>query len=104
MAYSDNSMVFGGVFEAEILVAPASPESVLTGESDGDAIYRVGLAYANGVDVEADLVAAHKWFNLAAMKGSAEAKICRQEMADMLTSDDIRTALKSAREWLDQMN
>ena len=104
MAYSDISMVAGEPHVAETLAAPVRPEDVLTRDSDGDAIYRVGLAYANGVDVEADLIAAHKWFNLAVMRGSAEAKICRQEMADMLTGEDIRIALKSAREWLDQMN
>ena len=38
-----------------------------------DALFELGILYATGLDVEADLVAAHKWFNLAAMRGNRAA-------------------------------
>lgn len=80
------------------------PEDTLGAHSAADEIYRVGLAYAAGVDVDVDIVAAHKWFNLAAVRGHDEAKVQRQEMSDMMSSDELKTALQAAREWLKLMN
>lgn len=89
MAYSDSEI---------------QPEGTLGVHSLPEDIYRVGLAYAAGIDVEVDIVAAHKWFNLAAVRGHEDAKLQRQEMADMLSSDEIKAALQAAREWLKLMN
>lgn len=80
------------------------PEQGLTPESPAEELYRAGLAYSSGAGVEMDLVAAHKWFNLAAMAGNEEARTARREMAEMLSSDEIAEALKSAREWLSLAN
>ena len=76
-----------------------SPDAGLTGAVAAGELYRVGLIYANGMGVAVDYVAAHKWFNLAAARGHSEAKNCRQEMADMMTSAEIAKALRAAREW-----
>ena len=46
-----------------------------------DALFELGILYATGLDVEADLVAAHKWFNLAAMRGNRAALAHRTELA-----------------------
>ena len=81
-----------------------APETGLSEHATGDELCKVGLAYSTGVGVDADMVAAHKWFNLAVLKGSEEAKEYRQQMADMLSSDEIKRALKSARDWLSLMN
>ncbi|WP_300395308.1 hypothetical protein [Henriciella sp.] len=81
-----------------------APETGITSTATGEELYRVGLAYSTGVGVDADMVAAHKWFNLAVMKGSEEAREYRQQIADMLSSDEIKQALKSARDWLQLMN
>ena len=78
-------------------VAPEYGLSVDT--ATGDELYRIGLFYSEGVECEKDLIAAHKWFNLAAMKGSEEAKICRQEMSDLLSTEELRSALQAARDW-----
>lgn len=87
------------------LAADVAPEYGLSVESaTGEELYRVGLYYAEGVECERDLIVAHKWFNLAAMKGSEEAKICRQEMADMLCREEIKSALQAARDWLSLAN
>ncbi|MEZ5937025.1 MAG: hypothetical protein R3C52_02250 [Hyphomonadaceae bacterium] len=80
------------------------PEMGLTKDAAADEFYRVGLVYAEGLGVPADHVAAHKWFNLAASRGHIDARICREEMADMMESDQIRTAQRAAREWLKKAN
>ncbi len=78
-----------------------APETGLISETaTGEELYKVGLAYAEGVECEQDRIAAHKWFNLAVLKGHDDAKICREEMADLLDKEDIKSALKAARAWL----
>ncbi|MEM6534773.1 MAG: hypothetical protein AAF613_03945 [Pseudomonadota bacterium] len=92
MAYSD-------------IAADVAPETGLDAlTATGEELYRIGLAYSEGVDCEQDHIAAHKWFNLAVVKGFEEAKVCRQEMADILEKEDIKSALQAARAWLQQAN
>lgn len=67
---------------------------------EADTLLQMGLVYATGSDVSQDLVAAHKWFNLAAMKGSLLARQYRMEIAAELTRDELRDAQRQAREWL----
>jgi len=81
-----------------------TPCDGLTADSDGDALYQAGLAYSLGETVDTDLVEAHKWFNLAALKGVEEARSLRREMADQMSAEEIRAAQKAAREWLRLMN
>ena len=81
-----------------------APEAQLTKDASADELYRIGLIYSEGMDVAVDLVAAHKWFNLAATRGHREGKLCRQEMADMMSADDIVKAQKAAREWMKKAN
>lgn len=82
-----------------------APETGLDAKTaTGEELHRVGLAYSAGVDCEQDLIAAHKWFNLAVLKGYEDAKICRQEMADLLCKEDIKSALSAARAWLQLAN
>ena len=65
-----------------------------------DALYNLGLAYSTGQGVTQDYVAAHKWFNLAAMRGSDEAKSWRNQIAGEMNAGQIAQAQKLAREWL----
>ena len=65
-----------------------------------DALFELGMLYATGRDVAADLVVAHKWFNLAAARGNASALARRIELAREMSSDQIAEAQKLAREWL----
>lgn len=62
--------------------------------------FELGLIYSTGSEVEADLIAAHKWFNLAAVKGNREAALYRQEVAREMTANDVAEAQRAAREWL----
>ena len=65
-----------------------------------DALYQLGLMYCVGRDVDVDLVEAHKWFNLAALRGNDDAKVHRSEISREMTKKQIAAAQKSAREWL----
>ena len=81
-----------------------SPEACLTKDASAEDLYRVALAYSEGLDVAVDLVSAHKFFNLAATRGHREAKLCRQEMADMMSTAEIQKAQRAAREWMKKAN
>lgn len=65
-----------------------------------DALYNLGLAYSTGQGVGVDFIAAHKWFNLAAVKGSEEAKGWRAQISREMSAPQIAEAQRLAREWL----
>jgi uncharacterized protein len=65
-----------------------------------DALFELGLQYCAGRDVPLDLVQAHKWFNLAAMRGNEEAKRYRLEISSEMTKAQIAEAQRQARTWL----
>jgi len=68
---------------------------------DADALYDLGMAYSSGSGgIEVDLIEAHKWFNLAALNGSAEATMCRADISDEMTAREIVEAQRQARAWL----
>jgi TPR repeat protein len=66
----------------------------------GDALFQLGLMYCSGRDVGVDLISAHKWFNLAAMRGNESAKRYRVEIAGEMSKAEIARAQRQAREWL----
>ena len=65
-----------------------------------DALFALGMLYATGRDVAADLVVAHKWFNLAAARGNPSALAHRVEVAREMSAEEVAEAQKLAREWL----
>jgi TPR repeat protein len=65
-----------------------------------DTLFELGMTYASGRSVPIDLVIAHKWFNLAAMKGNAEAVRLRREIAVEMSDSEIGQAQRAARDWL----
>jgi TPR repeat protein len=72
-----------------------------TSEATGDELFRLGLLYSTGQGgAPLDYVSAHMLFNLAAMRGSVEAKVYRKELADEMASDQVAEAQRQAREWL----
>ncbi len=80
-----------------------SSHRILEGAASGgpaDALYQLGLMYCVGRDVELDLVEAHKWFNLAALRGNADAKCYRLEIAHEMSKAEIIRAQRLAREWI----
>ena len=65
-----------------------------------DALLELGLMYCAGRDVPLDMVEAHKWFNLAAMRGNEAARRYRQEISAEMSRVEIGAAQRRAREWL----
>ena len=76
-----------------------------TPDMDGDQLFRLGMAYSSGQDgCPLDRVSAHMIFNLAAMKGSQEAKIYRKEMSEEMCVEELAEAQRAARRWIDNGN
>jgi TPR repeat protein len=72
-----------------------------TPDATGDELFRLGLLYSTGQGgAPLDYISAHMLFNLAAMRGSVEAKAYRRELADEMASEDVAEAQRQAREWL----
>ena len=82
----------------EILEGSAAPLG--EGPGAGDMLFELGMMYSVGRDVPVDLISAHKWFNLAAMKGNLEAIRLRREIADQMSDGEIAAAQRAARDWL----
>ena len=68
--------------------------------AQADILFELGMMYATGRDCDMDLVAAHKWFNIAAIKGSDRAAALRTELAETMSKTEIAAALRDAREWM----
>ncbi len=70
-------------------------------DSSGDELLRMGLMYSTGQGgAPLDYVSAHMLFNLAAMRGSEEAKQYRRELSAEMDRDSVNEAQRQAREWL----
>jgi TPR repeat protein len=65
-----------------------------------DVLFERGLYWASGRSGVVNLVAAHKWFNLAALKGRADAIQLRREVAEMMSEVEIAMAQREARAWI----
>lgn len=63
----------------------------------GEACLALGMMYASGREVAVDLVAAHKWFNVAAHRGCRAALDHRAEVARDMSADQVSAALREAR-------
>jgi uncharacterized protein len=74
--------------------------AVLPQEASAEAYYEMGLMHACGRHRPVDLVAAHKWFNVAMMKGSKAAAERRAELAGEMSKDEIAAALREARAFI----
>lgn len=75
-------------------------EAIVSGAKSED-LFRLGLIYSTELeDRGPDYVEAHKWFNLAAMMGSAPAKAYREEIVMEMSASDVTHAQKAARGWL----
>ncbi len=72
-------------------------------EMSGDDLFKLGLMYSTGQGgAPMDLVSAHMIFNLAALKGSVEARLYRKELSQEMDREDVAEAQRAARRWLDQ--
>jgi TPR repeat protein len=105
----DTAWTDGGAFangspvsfsEADLLVANCLAAAI---NGNTDAYFDLGVAFSTGSHgVSCDLIEAHKWFNLAAVGGHAEAQMCRADISDEMTAREIAEAQRRARQWLTQ--
>ena len=65
-----------------------------------DVLFERGLYWASGRSGVVNLIAAHKWFNLAALKGRIDAIAMRREVAEQMSEIEIATAQREARAWM----
>jgi len=77
-------------------------DGVTTAEqgANGDVLFELGMLYASGREGVVDLIAAHKWFNLAALKGRVDALGMRREVAEQMSDAEIAVAQREARAWM----
>ncbi len=81
-------------------VSEAIPVCQVMVPETGAQMFELGMLYSSGREVAADLVTAHMWFNLAAMKGNEEAARLRREVAAEMLDAQIGQAQRAARDWL----
>ena len=89
----DDAMQVGALEDVQSWLAAAREGRV-------EALYNLGLLYSTGQGVKVDLVEAHKWFNLAAMRGNEDARARRASLAQEMRPEEIAEAQRQARQWL----
>ena len=80
----------------------AGGDAAVLGEANAssEVLFQLGMMYSTGSNVPTDYVSAHKWFNLAAMRGNKDAIRLRREIAEQMTESEIAAAQRAARDWL----
>ena len=68
--------------------------------TDAEGCFARGMIYSAGVGVAVDLIEAHKWFNIAAMRGHGDGARLRREIAEQMSDAEIGCAQRAARGWL----
>ncbi|HWV13496.1 MAG TPA: hypothetical protein VN110_09400 [Sphingobium sp.] len=72
-----------------------------SGWQSAEECFELGVAYSCGTGgMSVDLIEAHKWFNLAASRGSEEGQAMRAEIAEEMTAREIAEAQRQARAWI----
>jgi localization factor PodJL len=64
-----------------------------------DSQYNLGVIYARGIGVAADALEAYKWFAVAAAQGDNDAAARRDEVAKILSPDDLAKARAAVATW-----
>ena len=74
--------------------------SVVAAPAEGEVFFELGMRYASGRSGPADLVTAHKWFNVAFARGYRTAASVRSELAREMSAEEIAAAQREARLFL----
>jgi uncharacterized protein len=75
-------------------------EDINSMAATADACLAMGMKYCIGHGVMQNNIAAHKWFNIAAIKGSDKARSYRLELSQEMTASEISEAQRQARQFL----
>ena len=69
--------------------------------SENIAQMQLGLPYSTGQKgAPLNFVTAHKWLNLAVLRGNDEARYLRKELAGVMSREEITQAQRMVREWV----
>jgi len=85
--------MFHGTFDLDAATA-------VQANAISDVLFERGLYWASGRSGVVNLIAAHKWFNLAALKGRSDAIAARREVAELMSEAEIAAAQREARDWI----
>jgi uncharacterized protein len=85
------------MFQGSIDLDMAIP---VTATAIPDVLFERGLYWSSGRSGVVNLIAAHKWFNLAALKGRSDAVQMRREVAELMSDVEIAAAQREARDWM----
>jgi hypothetical protein len=85
------------MFQGTIDVEAAVP---VEATAMSDVLFERGVYWASGRSGVVNLIAAHKWFNLAALKGRSDAIAMRREIAEQMSEAEIAAAQREARAWI----
>ncbi len=86
----------GHSLQTQIFLTDSRTRAAMSGDSE--ACFELGVAYSAGTDgCSLDLIAAHKWFNIAALGGDERAMECRAEIAEDMSAREIIEAQRQAR-------
>jgi hypothetical protein len=85
------------MFQGQVDVEGATP---VDAGAMPDVLFERGIYWASGRSGIVDLIAAHKWFNLAALKGRSDAAVMRREVAELMSDAEIATAQREARAFM----
>ena len=85
--------MFHGTFDLDAATA-------VQANAISDVLFERGLYWASGRSGVVNLIAAHKWFNLAALKGRADAIAMRREVAEQMSDGETAAAQREARAWM----
>ena len=85
---------------ARIEICDGALAAIGESPANADVFFDLGMMYSIGRSIPIDFVTAHKWFNLAAIRGNKEAIRLRREIAEQMSADEISTAQRAARAWL----
>ena len=66
-------------------------------QGDVTAQFRLAQLYEQGLGAPQDFVEAHRWYNIAASLGHAEARKARDELATRFTTDQLAEAQRLAK-------
>jgi TPR repeat protein len=73
---------------------------VMAALAEVEAFFELGMKYAPGRSGPTDLVAVHKWFNVAFARGYRTAASFRRELAREMLAEEIAAAQREARLFL----
>ncbi len=64
-----------------------------------DSQYNLGVIFARGLGTPQDLIASYKWFAIAAAQGDSDSTARRDEVAKLLSGDDLAKARAAVQAW-----